>query len=149
MSARKSPEDRANREKPVYPDMTICWDGKIRGPQLPGGYKWCRRTRAWWEMIRSSAQAMSFHQTDWEVLLETARLHNLYWDPESSVRPTEMTGLAGEIRRRVEPYGFTWADRRKYGISITNGDEVANEAEQIAKNASKSVNYRKKLDGLT
>ena len=156
MSARKSPSERSNREKPVYSDMAITWDGKIRGYPLPSGFDWCERTRIWWETIRRSAQAMSFHETDWLFLQETAFLHNKLWGVNTKftkegdvVRvpcsPTEAVSLAGEIRRRTESYGFTWADRRKYGITITTPEEATQEAEQIAKSA---VNYRAKLDGL-
>lgn len=155
MSARKDPEERTRRGAPVYDDLKIAWDGKLRGPQLPSGYNWCKMTRRWWEMIRKSPQAMSFHETDWYHMLETADLHNRLWGQREEldsdgrkvlirVKPTEASTLAGEIRRRTEPYGFTWADRRKYGIRITSPDEVQSEAETLTRNA---VDYRARLNG--
>lgn len=157
MSARKNPSERSNREKPVYKDIAITWDGQMRGPNLPSGYKWCVMTKRWWKMIRCSPQAMSFHETDWYHMLETARLHNRFWGKnvekldsgvvvEIGIKPTEATALAGEIRRRTEAYGFTWADRRKYGIHISTDQEVTTEAEQVTKSAA--VDYRRKLNGL-
>lgn len=157
MSARKSPGDRANRDPIVYEDMAICWDGKIRGPELPKERKWSEETTTWWEVIRRSAQAMSFHATDWLHLLDTARLHNKLWTRQTmldadgkvvwvDIKPSEAASLAGEIRRRTENYGFTWADRRKYGIHITTPEQVAQEAEQATRRSA--VDYRRKLNGL-
>jgi hypothetical protein len=157
MSARKSPSQRANRDPIVYDDLPIAWDGKTRGPQLPEGYDWCDMTRRWWKIIRNSAQAMAFQETDWVQFLETAFLHNRFWGTQvvvdrdgnsvrTGVRPNEATALAAEIRRRTESYGFTWSDRRKYGIHITTPEHAAEEAEQITRQSA--VDYRKKLNGL-
>ncbi len=160
MSARKSPANRANRIQPVYDDIPICWDGEIRGPTLPDNRQWSDQTRAWWQTIRKSAQAMAFQETDWLMMLDTARLHNILWssfkvvdrDGEvhwMQVKPTEAASIAGEIRRRCESYGFTWADRRKYGIYITTPEQVAREAENTTRQSSSSASdYRKRLNGL-
>jgi hypothetical protein len=149
MSARKAPEDRANREKVVYSEIPITWDGQTRGPTLPEDYDWCRMTRGWWQMIRNSAQASAFHPTDWAMLLDTAFLHQRYWGGTSVVtedgrevrvmpKHNEATTLAAEIRRRCEPYGFSWADRRKYNIHIVTDAEVANAADQITRSTVNS-----------
>lgn len=160
MSSRKSPDDRTNREKPVYSDMSITWDGVTRGPELPQGYQWCDFTKRWWQMIRNSAQAMSFHDTDWYHMIETAFLHNRLFSTRTEldndgnpvrigVKPTEASTLAGEIRRRTEAYGFTWADRRKYGIHVVTDEDVKNAAEQATRGAARtSTDYRKRLNGL-
>lgn len=157
MSQRKSPADRSHRVGVVYEDIPICWDGEIRGPTLPDSKKWCAQTVAWWQTIRKSAQAMAFHDTDWLHFLDTARLHNKLWgvskvmDSEGNphwveVRPSEASSLAGEIRRRCESYGFTWADRRKFGIHITTPEEAAREAEQITRRSA--TDYRRRLNGM-
>lgn len=161
MSARKSPADRIRRGEVVYDDIPICWDGEIRGPALPDNKKWCLQTVAWWQTIRKSAQAMAFQDTDWLHMLDTARLHNKMWSAQQVVvkdddgndkavwmdaKPSELSTLAGEIRRRCENYGFTWADRRKYGIHITSPEQAAQEASQVTRQSA--VDYRKKLNGL-
>lgn len=161
MSRRKSPEDRIRRGGVVYDDIPICWDGEIRGPTLPDDKKWCQQTRSWWQTIRKSAQAMAFQDTDWLHFLDTARLHNKLWSPQQvvvknelghdeikwvDIKPSEAASLAGEIRRRCESYGFTWADRRKFGIHITTPEQAAKEAEAVTRNSA--VDYRKRLNGL-
>lgn len=148
MSTRKDPGDRANREKPVYGDLNITWDGVTRGPELPEDYEWCTRTQNWWQTVRDSAQAMAFHPTDWEFLLETALLHHRLWRQTGrELSPNGASTLAGELRIRLERYGFSWADRRKFGIHISTPEEAAQEAEQITRQSA--VDYRKKLNGLT
>ncbi len=143
-SMRKQPEDRNNRANPVYGEVDLVWDGKTRGPSLPKGYDWCEITKKWWDMIRNSPQAMHCQPTDWANLIDTARLHNRLWGTPG-LKPAEQVALAGEIRRRTEAYGFTWADRRKYGINIITEGAVAEQAEQIAR--ASAVDYYKKLGG--
>lgn len=152
MSIRKDPSQRSNREKPLYSDLDITWDGVTRGPELPEDYEWCKRTQQWWITIRKSAQAMAFQDTDWEFLLETAALHNYLWSGSPflndrsgrGLSPNGMSTLAGELRIRLERYGFSWADRRKYGIHVAEPGEVTKEAEQI----TRAIDYRRKLNGL-
>lgn len=148
MSIRKDPSQRSNREKPKYSDLNIVWDGVTRGPELPEDYEWCPRTQSWWTTIRNSAQAMAFHDTDWEFLFETALLHNRLWripdNPKFNLTPNAMSMLAGEIRIRLERYGFSWADRRKYGIHVSTPEEAAQEAEQLTRQSA-PINYRQRL----
>jgi len=150
MSLRKAPADRSNREKPVYPDMLLePSDGVLRGPELPKGYKWCGITKGWWNQLRESPQARMFKPSDWAHLLDTALLHNRLWG-EPELKPSEQASLASEIRRRLERYGFTWPDRRKYGINIADPEDVVEGAEALTKQAGRrsAIDYRKKLDGL-
>ena len=154
MSDRKSPGERANYDPIVYKDMQIAWDGQRRGPDLPRGFKWSDTTKEWWETIRCSAQAMAFLDTDWHYMLDVARLHNKLWGKiqridrqgntfYSEATPGEATSLAAEIRQRLAPYGITWASRRKYGIDITNDDQITTEAEQVTRSAAEE--YRQRL----
>ena len=157
MSARKSPSDRVGRHKLTYEDLPITWDGETRGPDLPRGRNWHARTIKWWEMWRNSAQAMAFHESDWQHLQDTALLHHKMWSARKVLNdegqevwvdpsPAETATLAAEIRRRTEQYGMTWADRRKYGIVVMTPEEAAAEAEQLTRRSA-AVDYKKKLLG--
>jgi hypothetical protein len=150
MTARKSPADRANRERPVYPDQMLApWDGKVRGPELPDmdTLVWCVRTREWWQMIRECPQAKLFKLSDWHHLLDAALVHNRLWSHPAQLKPAELTTLESELRRRTESYGFTWADRRKYGIWYSDAEDIVEEAEAVTKKSA--VDYRASLNGLT
>lgn len=163
MSDRKSPEERSNREQPVYEDMKIYWDGEIRGPNLPtlndGEPDWHPMTKAWWKMIRRSPQATEFEETDWFYFIETAVFHHMFYmgtykkttqggvEYNARMTPADLVSLSNEIRKRIEPYGFTWAGRRKYGINVVDTNAAVVEATNVAKNEAKA--YRNKLNGLT
>lgn len=145
MSQRKSPEERVNRIPPVYPDKLLPpWDGKVRGIELPemDSVVWCVRTREWWQMIRETPQAALFKLSDWHNLLDTALLHNEMWS-NPSLKATERSTIAGEIRRRTEAYGFTWRDRQKFGIAYADPEDVVEEAESALRQSS--VDYRAAL----
>lgn len=155
----KDPAERVRRNLPNEP-VTLKWDGKTRGPELPlnlPGIKWSTRTFQWWDTWRNSPQAMLMVATDWEVLLETALLVNQYWTPKrenvtgangkitkraTPRSPVELKALAVEIRQRVAQFGATVADRKNL-MEIVNEDDHLGEL-QIQQELKK-VNYRDML----
>jgi hypothetical protein len=72
---------------------------------------WPAETVAWWGTWRRSPQAQTFTETDWSFLLDTARLHALFWLGDSS--------RAQELRLRAAKFGATPEDRLRLRLSIT------------------------------
>lgn len=151
----KNPEDRVRRNKERYVIDVVEADGKIRGPVLPRGRKWCVETKAWWHSWRKSPQSMLMTETDWEEMLVTALLHNMMWaqsDPDytDSGRPkngaVSATQLASEIRQRVGKMGATYEDRKKLRMAVETPQSRKNEEEIIAEDAEKAVNYAEMLN---
>lgn len=156
---KKPPEERVRRNLPKEAAQLV-WDGKTRGPDLPlnlPGIKWSTRTLQWWEKFRNSAQAMTWVDTDWEFMLDTALLHNQLWTPKreavtgpggkitkrSVSRPiTELKALAGEIRQRMDQMGGTPHARLRDAMAITTED---NFDDYIDREVSKTVNYFDRL----
>lgn len=130
---KQTPLTRPNDEARKRATFTqLAADGVIRGPELPQNFAWHVRTVAWWQTWRESAQAQRFVPTDWDVLLETAVLHSLFWDGDPSV--------AAELRLRVSKFGATIEDRMRLRIDATGAD-----AKPKSKPAPKSNARRARL----
>lgn len=48
-------------------------------PELPDGFPWPDRTKAWWETLGQAPFAVVAEATDWEFLLDTALVHSDVW----------------------------------------------------------------------
>lgn len=171
--APKPDDERIRRNAPIYEKVPVSWDGEIRGPELPeiqipcecGGAgngphpdllpgpcrqlvtkEWHPRTREWWEMWRTSAQAMVMHATDWEIMLDTAYLHNMFYSGYTTASMGSLNALAQEIRKRQEPYGATWVDRRKLRLEVKTPQTASDEEAKIAAEAAVAVDYLERLN---
>jgi hypothetical protein len=109
---RSRPNDTARRAAEM---RKLAADGQLRGPDLPEGMEWHPRTLAWWATWRTSAQATTFTDTDWDFLLDTAMLHNEMWAGNP--------GLAAELRLRVSKFGASPEDRLRLRMVVD--DEVS------------------------
>lgn len=142
---QKEDADRARKNAPTYPKVPVTWDGMKRGPELPEDRNWCQRTREWWDVWRNSPQSMVMLPTDWELMLETAVLHNMLWNPGKNAGAVSVTQLSGEIRRRVAAYGASFEDRVKLRMEIETPDMLSKE-EAFLKDAERTtVNYSERL----
>lgn len=146
----KSDEDRQRRNAPLYPKVPVNWDGAERGPELPEhpmGGEWCSHTRRWWDKWRNSPQSMVMLETDWELMMETAVLHDMLWNPyRKNIGAVSQTQLASEIRRRVSAYGASFEDRVKLRMEIKTPDMLAKEDADILDATRSFVNYEKLLE---
>ena len=92
------------------------------GPELPEWkIPWPPRTKAWWETWRHDPVSLTFGPTDWDFLLDTARLHAALWRLDDE-KVSSRTGLAAEIRLRVAKYGATPEDRLR--LRLERGNDV-------------------------
>lgn len=147
-------EDPVRRNAPVYETAQVEWDGRQRGPDLPAlsqinqwgesaEFEWNPMTLEWWDNLRNSPQAMVMHQSDWDMMLQTAMLHTRFWN--GGLKSTESTNLAAEIRRRLADYGATYADRQRLRMVIKTDHEAVVEQQQIDKDAANAVDYAQRL----
>lgn len=122
--ARNNPSPRAEDQ------LVLAEDGEIRGPDLPENFtlqekwrdddrvwhtdyiehEWPEATKKWWDHWRKSAIAQTFLESDWDFLLETARLHAQFWLGDNKA--------AAELRLRVSKFGATPEDRLRLRLSI-------------------------------
>jgi len=143
---QKDDDDRVRRNAPVYDKIPVKWDGLQRGPDLPEDVEWCPRTREWWKTWRHSPQSMVMTPTDWELMLETALLHNMLWSPRRNQGAVSVTQLASEVRRRVAAYGASFEDRVKLRMSIETPQSAASEEEAIEEAAKSAIDYAERLN---
>ena len=120
--APKDPEKRRRRNADEVPTTVLSDDEEVRGPELPGGIKWPMPTLAWWETWRTSPQASSFTQTDWDFLVDTALLHARFWEGDVKV--------AGELRLRVAKFGATPEDRARLRMQIGEPEKAEGSTEK-------------------
>lgn len=97
----------------AQPDLPTLWieqDGEL------ASVTWPARTQQWWQMWGDSPLSAEFTATDWSELLDTARLHALFWMGRTSV--------AAELRLRVAKFGATPEDRARLRITFAAADEA-------------------------
>lgn len=100
-----------------------------------GSFAWPARTREWWRMWADSPLSADFTQTDWDFLMDTARIHAAYWLGELK--------LAAELRLRVAKFGATPEDRARLRISFAQADEAEEQREDKAGSARDRSRNRK------
>lgn len=147
----KPDAERARRNAPPAPEVSVTPDDVLRGPDLPDDLRdsegdplsWPSMTRRWWLNWRRSPQAQSFTATDWDFLLETALLHRSFVLGASTV--------AAELRLRVAKFGATPEDRLRLRMAITppatapattasvKSDEVAEKREDRRKRLERAA----------
>lgn len=91
-------------------------------PDLPPGYDWHERTRAWWMDVWSSPMAPEYDSSDAHGLYVMALLLNQMWD--EGAKPTGRVNTAAEIRLWVAEYGLSPIARRRLQWEIDRGDEA-------------------------
>lgn len=118
--APKASGQRVRMNTSAVPTTTIPFI-PAEQPPLPRGH-WPKRTRDWWAMWGASAQSEMFTLTDWDFLLDTARLHAAYWnDDDPDLK------LANELRIRVAKFGATIEDRTRLRIQFAEADKADDE----------------------
>ena len=106
-SAPKDPSKRARRNADPIPHTVLPLQVSA-APPLPDSMEWHPETRRWWGHWQSSPLSGTFTVTDWDFLLETARLHTMFWNGNPTV--------AAELRLRVAKFGATPEDRARLRI---------------------------------
>lgn len=96
--------------QPELPTLWVEQDGELVS------ISWPARTQQWWQMWGDSPLSAEFTATDWSELLDTARLHALFWMGRTSV--------AAELRLRVAKFGATPEDRARLRITFAAADEA-------------------------
>jgi hypothetical protein len=119
--APKDPEKRVRRNADPIPTAEITPDEELRGPELPADVleeDWHPQTLRWWNTWRSSPQAQTFLQTDWDFLLDTALMHHTMW-------AKGRWEFAAELRLRAAKFGATPEDRARLRMKVTEPDKPA------------------------
>jgi hypothetical protein len=98
--------------QPALPETLIAFGPKGEREVVP----FPPETVAWWQMWGESPLSVGLTATDWCFLLETARLHALFW--------LGSTTVAAELRLRVAKFGATPEDRARLRIQFAQADEA-------------------------
>lgn len=114
--APKPASERRRRNADPIPTQVVAADGVVRGPELPKGYDWHMQTIKWWQTWRISPMALTFTQTDWDFLLDTAVLHSAHWSGENT---------AAELRIRVAKFGATPEDRLRLRLQVDTDQDAS------------------------
>lgn len=122
--APRDPETKAGHgdgKKAALPQTKLAFSPGVQ-PALPPltGFNdiprpWHPMTIEWWQVWGDAAQSDTFTATDWMVLLETAFLHDRFWNGDMKVAP--------EIRLRVAKFGATPEDRARLRMVFADADE--------------------------
>jgi hypothetical protein len=125
---RTRPNDTARRQAEF---TKVAADGQIRGPELPEGFAWHERTRAWWDTWRRSPMAATFIDSDWDFLIDTAMIHTAMWEGDLK--------LAAEVRQRAGKMAGTPEDRLRLRL------QVDTEAQAVPQRARITSDRRERL----
>lgn len=101
-------------EQPALPDFDV--QVEVDGELTSRSFEWPARTREWWRMWGESPLSADYTQTDWDFLLDTARLHAAFWSGDMKQAP--------ELRLRVAKFGATPEDRARLRIQFAAADEA-------------------------
>lgn len=121
--APKPADQRRRRNIDPIPTTVVTPDDVVRGPELPAGVAWHAQTLKWWETWRRSPQAITFTETDWDFLVDTALLHTAYWSGENN---------GAELRHRVAKFGATPEDRLRLRLQIDGEAEGAKSSKSVS-----------------
>lgn len=116
---------RVRRNKDTMsPFRTLVPDEILRGPDLPDEYDWHPRTVEWWHTWRCAPQAQLMRDTDWDVMLVAARIHDTIMriSSNANAKTTDIANLSRELDRKLANYGATYADRLKLRFVIADVD---------------------------
>lgn len=141
MAARKDPEDRVRRNKPVEKEPLPEWDGIRRGFSLQSrdmNISWHPSTVFWWDRWRESPQAMFTTDVDWESLYVAAILHNNIMHGCSH---TAMAALTGELRKREDAFGASPLARQQLNVGNGSKSKVDIQESEIEKGVREAVDY--------
>ncbi|MFT9111997.1 MAG: hypothetical protein ABF453_02920 [Bifidobacterium psychraerophilum] len=97
-------------------DVQVSVDGDLVSQK----FVWPEQTRRWWSMWGESPLSADFTQTDWDFLLDTARIHAAYWSGDLK--------QASELRLRVAKFGATPEDRARLRIAFSPASDAADDA---------------------
>lgn len=141
-------EDPVRRNKPTFEEVNVPRHTVSNSPDLPDGIQWHWRTLEWYQGWRTSPQAAVFVASDWESMLETAFLHTRFWTAvyEGGLKPTELTNLSSELRRRMAQFGATYEDRLRLRMKIEAPKSAETEEEEIKTAAKSVVDYMSRLN---
>lgn len=119
--APKPADQRRHRIKDPIPQQNLVDDGQKLGPELhvlTGRQDWIPAVKKWYETWRTSPQAKSFIDTDWQRLGLVAYLFEQY-----IVEPK--AGILAEIRLNEERLGATVVDRQRARMNVEKTDKSA------------------------
>lgn len=127
----KDPEKRVRRNADTVPTSELTADDELRGPELPGDVlgddeQWHPQTLRWWNTWRTSPQAQTFLQTDWDFLLDTALMHHTMW-------AKGRWEFAAELRLRAAKFGATPEDRARLRMKVTEPDKPTSSTAEAPK----------------
>lgn len=145
--APKSPDQRARRNKDAVPWQTLQLVAMAQ-PELPDDMEWHPRTVSWWELWAKSPQAKYFGPTDWEALIDTARVHDAYWRSSGKA----MLDYAAELRLRLGLFGAAPADRARLRIQFATAEDLESKADAKKAKVASARDRRgglRPLDGVT
>jgi hypothetical protein len=119
--APRPADQRAGHNKDPIPQTKLVFTPGVQ-PELPEitdhhgvPREWHPMTLDWWRVWGEAAQSDSFTATDWTVMLETAFLHDRFWNGDMKVAP--------ELRLRVAKFGATPEDRARLRMVFADADE--------------------------
>lgn len=143
----RAPKDPSKLQRPgsVAVPKVIVPDDELRGPELPAdvlpdGAEWHPRTLRWWNVWRTSPQAQTFIDTDWDFLIDTALLHHVMWTKGR-------WEFASEVRLRAAKYGATPEDRARLKLDVTGPNSGPQTPVQRPENVSDINSRRARLTG--
>lgn len=117
--APKPAEQRRRRNADPIGTTVLDPDAPADGPALAevtGRADWSAETLRWWEVWRTSPQAVAFLATDWSVLGRLALLVERQWTRPSGA-------IASEIRLVEASLGATVVDRQRARMAVKPSDE--------------------------
>ena len=127
--APKNPNQRARRNKDVVPLRVVEIEPATK-PELPEfnvevkrdgdivyeRFEWPPTTREWWRMLDLHPLKHEFTELDWSYLMDTARIHAVFWGGRMD--------MASELRLGEAKYGFTPEDRARLRIQFAQAAEA-------------------------
>jgi hypothetical protein len=134
--APKDPSKRVRANKDVIP-LRVVEAVVAPQPQLPefniretnrdgittyDAYRWPQITVDWWALMAQHPLAPTFIDTDWQYLLDTARIHAAFWEGDLKLGP--------ELRLREAKYGFTPEDRLRLRLTFAQTNEAEDKAQR-------------------
>lgn len=130
-------DDKRRNQNTKKAEKIYTRDGDLPVKQPPAPKEWRKEVRAWYRSLRTSAQAVFYEDSDWEIARSAGHLYNEWF-------VTKQAATFGEFRRACASIMVTEGDRRRARLEVHRQKKT----DEVPEGAKTVQEYRARLKAV-